>query len=453
MKSDIQSTRYDRILKALMIRHECNKQEALNKLKSLTIKIESGNAIRNSLPLQAALLTAVNTAKRAFAGGILIDIPEDIDIKLPLNQFETLNEAIDTIADSSIISDSAGAPESFKLLFGKPAQSYSELEVICNGWQGGVVAKTDNITLKGQKTSIPLGGIYAGALGVACAFYVTMQLNIKAADKSRGLSLWNYDTSSNWHTNTNRGPEVKTLPSDHWLMGLGHIGQAHAWTIPLLPYSHSKPTIYLMDFDTLEDANLGSGLVSFDEDVGNTKTSITSKWFSQNGFDTKIVDRPFTDNMQVHPEHPFNEPQIALSGFDNIIPRRALEEAGFDGVIDCGIGGELHSFDSIAIRIFPNQSINPKEAWSTNENSNTKREYDCGNFAEMVQFEMEDQAISTSFVGAITSSIAFSELIKAIHNEGSKYSITYKIRSNRIKPLTDTSISKNFNKHYQEVGS
>lgn len=452
MKSDIHSTRYDRILKALMIKHECSKKEALFKLKSLTIKIECREAIRYSLPLQAALLTAVNTAKRAFAGGLILDVPEEIDLKLPLKQFSTLNEAINTIAGPCIVPESKDTTESFKLLFGKSAHSYNELEVICNGWQGGVVTKTDDITLEGKNTSLPIGGIYAGALGVACAFYVTLQLNIKAADKSRGLSLWNYDKSQQWHSNSNSGPEIKVLPSALWLMGLGHIGQAHAWTLSLLPYSKCKPTIYLLDYDILEDVNLGSGLVSFQEQIGSTKTSVTADWLTVNKFNCRIVDRPFTKDMQINAEEPYNEPKIALTGFDDIIPRRALGNAGFDGIIDCGIGGELHSFDSIAIRIFPNQTATPEESWSKNENSDSKKEYDCGNFAELAEFEMEDQAISTSFVGVITSSIAFSELIKAIHNVGSKYSITYKIRSNRIKLLTDNSISENFINHYQEVG-
>jgi len=451
MNNQIDSTRYDRILKALMIEYGCSKKEALNRLKSLTIKVEAGPSIEESLPLQAALLTAVNTAKRAFAGGLIIDIPQGISLKLPLDGYLTMDEAIENIAKANIVNASEAGSPAFTLLFGKSSNSYSELEVVCNGWQGGVVAKNENISLESINSSLPLGGIYAGGLGVACAFNVAAHLDIKAADKSRGLSLWNFSSSDSWHLPENNGQKVKVLPPNLWLLGLGHIGQAHAWTISQLPYSNKKPKIYLMDFDSIEDSNLGSGLVSFDDHIGETKTSVVSYWLKSNQFETRIIDRPFTSNTRIEPKEPFNEPLLALSGFDNTVPRMALSEAGFDVVIDSGIGGELHSFDSIAIRIFPNQFRTPEETWTVNGNGIERHDYDCDDFGELMKYEMEDKAISTSFVGAITSSIAFAELIKALHGEASNYSITYKIRPNRVKYLTDESVSAPFRRHYIEV--
>lgn len=451
MNNQLNSTRFDRILKALMVKHGCTKKEALNKLKSLKLKIEVGPSIKGSLPLQAALLTAINTAKRAFGGGVIIDVPEKISSKLPLEGYSTLNEAIKTIAGPNIVKDQNDGSQSFTLLFGKRSTSYSELEIVCNGWQGGVVANNEDITLENVNSSLPLGGIYAGGLGVACAFNVAAQFDIKAADNSRGLSLWNLNLSDSWHLPSNNGKEVKVLPPSLWLLGLGHIGQAHAWTFSLLPYSNNKPTVYLMDYDSIEDPNLGSGLVSFGVNVGDTKTSVVSDWLSKNQFDTKIVDRPFTKHTQIAPQAPFNEPVIALSGFDSAIPRRVLNKAGFEAIIDSGIGGELHNFDSIAIRIFPNQYRRPDEIWDSNGQDMKNHSYNCDNLAELVEHNMDDKAISTSFVGAITSSLAFAELIKALHGEGSNYSITYKVRSNRIKNLEDESISEPFTKHYTEA--
>ena len=67
------------------------------------------------------------------------------------------------------------------------------------------------------------------------------------------------------------------------------------------------------------------------------------------GFRTSITERPFDSNTYRRD----NEPGVALVGIDHPGPRRLLEGAGFDLVVDAGLGATAQNYLSMAVHTFP----------------------------------------------------------------------------------------------------
>src|SRR5205823_9820509 len=109
---------------------------------------------------------------------------------------------------------------------------------------------------------------------------------------------------------------------------------------------------FLQDYDESEPANLSAGLLCEDINIGEMKTRIASQWLENRGFKTRIIERPFDEKTRCG----FDEPRIALCGFDNPESRGQLESAGYDLIVDAALGGDVNRFDRIVIRTFPDAS-------------------------------------------------------------------------------------------------
>src|SRR5688500_10478077 len=67
--------------------------EAMALFQSYRLCIQIGESVRNSATQQAAVLTAVNTARRCFLGGVVVVGPPDIPLLVPWEASRTLGEA------------------------------------------------------------------------------------------------------------------------------------------------------------------------------------------------------------------------------------------------------------------------------------------------------------------------------------------------------------------------
>src|SRR5438270_3297050 len=85
---------FNRLSLGVIEKDKCSPQEAIQKLQSLQLNLVCGEEIGSSMPLQAALLTAVNTAKRAFLGGVHVNLPADMQCLLPFPGNHSLQEVI-----------------------------------------------------------------------------------------------------------------------------------------------------------------------------------------------------------------------------------------------------------------------------------------------------------------------------------------------------------------------
>jgi hypothetical protein len=401
---------FDRLAKALMYRHGVPYHIAQDMLAGFRLGLVCGEEIRESAALQAAVLTAINSGKRAFRGGVEVELPIDVASQVPWPGALNFNQIVESLG--ARISNQADENVTGSLLFGDVPDRRGT-RVLCDGWRAAL-APPDYRPPSLSGPDFALGGVFAGGFGVARAFLAAAQISHRDVDAPIGISLWRPDLP--WFDPASAGPELESLPAKLWLLGLGHLGQAYAWTVGLLPFDcDSSPMVYLQDFDAVEDGNWSAGLLSEPRHVGRLKTRVAAQWLEERGCRTRLIERPFDLNLKRGPD----EPRLALCGFDNPQSRQMLEEAGFELIIDTSLGATLDHFDRIVLRTFPEASQKPREIWATAPAEMPfldaalfeQPEAECGILLE----ELAGKAISSSFVGACASALSIGEALRAQH--------------------------------------
>ena len=242
----LETDKFNRLSLGIMERYKCSPEEAINILTFLKLNIDCGNDIRTSLPLQASLLTAVNTGKRAFLGGVFICMPSNVISLIIWPGKKYLSDILVELGGKIV---SRLEETNFCLCFGLRGNIDSNrVEVVCNNWQSGLLANGEKCSFN-STGNIPTAGIFAGSLGVGLGFLKMTGINVSVADNSVGISLWRPDLD--WLDENSFGPEISILPRKFWMLGLGHLGQAYLWNIGLLPYKNfDECTIFSAEFLT-----------------------------------------------------------------------------------------------------------------------------------------------------------------------------------------------------------
>lgn len=270
-----------------------------------------------------------------------------------------------------------------------------------------------------------LAGAAVGALALSEVFLGTFGFAADAGARVVGLSLWRPDLP--WDAPGAAGVQDRIcyLPEEVWLLGLGHLGQAFAWTFGFLPFAQpAQVNVALQDYDRVVQANVDTGLVSTSGQKGLLKTRVVSAFLEGRQFPTRLIERRFDE--YTHPQ--LGEPRIVLAGMDGQGPRHLLDKAGFDLVIDCGIGGTVANFDAITINVLPNPRITAAELWSQADEerdarrageamrlASSRRVYEdvlerhgCGNVA------LAGRAVAVPFVGAVSATLVLAELLRRV---------------------------------------
>jgi hypothetical protein len=421
---------YCRLSRAIIERHRCTYAEALEILGRLRLNLICGEEIRVSASLQAALLTAINAGKRSFLGGVSVLLPAEVATLLPWLSKGPLNGLAAELG--ARLEAPARSQMAHTLYFGKAADPVEdELSVLCNGWRGGVAPAEQQVSVESAH-DFALGGVLAGAFGVAKGFLRLSGLSSRFVTEPQGVSLWRPDLD--WRSAEADGPKLELLPLNLWLLGLGHLGQAYLWNLGLLPYPRtSRAALLLQDFDRVVAANWNAGLLCDDGAPGQYKTRLCSRWLEGRGFETRIVERPFDELTKRGGEEPF----IALCGFDNVKSRSLLEGVGFDLVVECGLGGDTENFDDVLLHTFPDASQKASEIWCEGAGGDRAQRSDslakafgdlkdCGILLETLQ----GKAISCSFVGAYAGALVVGELLRGLHGGVRCELIKVHLRSN-----------------------
>jgi len=377
-------------------------EETEKRLKSLTLSIRCGSRLRTSYAHQACLITSVNCGKRSFQGGVFVEMDNECACILPGFEGRPLSEVIKF--HGGILQNHNG---STKVLFiGETDQSSSGLHLVFSTWAGGFVKAYDSAWDK--DVSFPLGAISAAALGVAASFLSAMSIEPLADWKPQGISFWNPDRLD-WQTPDPAEPTPKYFPKSLWLLGLGHLGQAYAWTIGLLPFKGGGGLFLLQDYDVVTIGNYEAGMLCERNLTNIKKARIVSTFLEKRGHKTSIVERRYTNTFASLSD----DPEIMISGLDNALSRRNFRVKDFKGILDFGLGGNLGTFDLIRFHNLPFAG-RPEELWPQSADQDlrmdalekiTKKLNDCG-FVK---------GIAVSFVGAFASCFAISELLRAYH--------------------------------------
>jgi hypothetical protein len=366
---------------------------------------------------QAILLTCVALAKRVFLGGVTVIGDLSATHKTPLPLGPTLQDAVLSLGAAAEPENGSGQ---LRILIGTaptPASGFA-VRPVASGWRGGIVPGSSLLAPRGT-SPIPTAAMLAAALAVNEAFlYVNGTVPV-AGRRSLGLSLWNLAAETDWLADDPSEPLLTYLPSSLWLIGLGHLGQAYLWGLGLLPYADPQSLkLILQDTDRVTTSTESTSILTDASMVGQKKTQVLVSWAESRGFQAEIHERLFGSWIK----RQNLEPSVALCGIDNALGRRALDQAGFDLVLEAGLGRGHRDFRTMRIHSFPG-SRSSEDIW-TRTNAVREDATQQPAYEDLLKKGAMDQcgitllagkAVGAPFVGATAAALVLSELLRILH--------------------------------------
>lgn len=418
-----------RISKFFVDDGEISAADALARREQHRIIIQCGVDVARSRTLQLAVLTAANIAGRCFPGAVRLSLDPGL-AEAPLlispRMETTFGAALADIVGAESLAKT-GDPDEARhiLLFGTATAARAAMRVTFDGWVAKV-GPADKVERLQEREFCALAGTLAGALAISEVFLSFAGLNIEAARRSIGLSLWRPDLPPDDPVAI--GMPVQFLPGELWVLGLGHLGNAYLWALAALPYADpTSAEIYLNDFDIVEPENFDTGMIFGFRDAGALKTRVCAEWLERRGFRTRLIERAFDSNFRCRTAQPQIEPRIALCGFDSNAARRDLATANFLRVMEGGLGGTKDNFDTISLHTLPN----PRPAgqlWPElgQEEQTRQQEYldrvarENPAYAELGEdvcgrAELAGKSIAVPFVGATAATLVLAEVLRLLH--------------------------------------
>jgi hypothetical protein len=411
----------NRIAKAAFDADEVDSiEEALELFRSYRFGVVVGPELARDPLLQAALLTIANSGPRACLGGVTVTGATDIVLDVAWARGQTVADAV-TALGCTVTADLERQP--VVIVGHGDADGEPVVHLRASGWVGGVTP--DPTVLLPEATPFRPAGSLAGALAVSELFQ-HLRGNPLAGRRTVGLSLWRPELD--WRAAEAQGPALTYLPADFWLLGLGHLGQANAWTVGLLPYPDpGEAMLMLQDRDAIVAANEATSMLLDADALGQLKTRLAARRLEALGFKTRLCERLFDAQQRLQA----GEPTTALAGFDNAPARRPLSDAGFDLIVDAGLGGGPQSYLDIVLHSFPavrrSSEIELGKARPASAESLIDR---SAGYQRLVDesgdrcgvLEIAGVSVATAFVGCAVASLSVAEVCRALAG-GPRYEV------------------------------
>ncbi|MBR1256417.1 hypothetical protein JQ634_22260 [Bradyrhizobium sp. AUGA SZCCT0240] len=392
-----------------------SREEAEAMLRGYSIAIEVDDVVAADRHHQAALLAAVALGRRVFLGGVVVAGKLDTPLTAPLPLGRTLAEAVLALG-GRIGEPLSGIPVIRIAGAAGPSPAGFCIRPVFAGWRSGIVpAAADGIEKAGPPMA--LAPMLAAALAVNEAFLYLSGEMPSAGKRSIGLSLWDL-TDKNWLDAPAADPELRYLPTQLWLIGLGHLGQAYLFGLGLLPYNNPADLhLLLQDDDSITPSTESTSILSDFTQVGTRKTRAMAKWAESRGFITTVTERLFDAHTKRQP----HEPAIALCGLDNAAGRRQLDLAGFDFVAEAGLGRGYADFRSMLIHTLPG-TVPASKLWEANDTARGPAEtaayrklLEDGSLDRCGVTLLAGKAVGAPFVGAVAATIVIAEVLRLLH--------------------------------------
>ena len=391
-------------------------EDAMSLLEQFGLTICVGGEIALSEAHQIALLTVVNAARRTLLGGIEIEGLPDCPSLTRLAPRRSLTEAVRELGGVPVSRRRDGWPVALIGDAGPNIAAAPCWRLTWEGWRGGVIPARQNRRLA-EGDAIALAPALAAASCAAEAFAYHAGDHPMAGRRASGLSLWR--PTRDWLVRDPTEAALAYLPSRLWLIGLGNLGQAFAWLLAALPYDDpSRIQFLLQDFDRIALSNDSTSLLSSVADVGRRKSRIVGDWLEGRGFEIFLSERRFGPSTR----RSADEPGAALCGVDNALARAALEEAGFELVVEAGLGAGPNAFRSLSMHTFP-AARSAAEIWSrdvalapeTHEGMPAYRALREAGMDPCGLAQLASRTVGVPFVGLIAACLAISELLRRLN--------------------------------------
>ena len=379
--------------------------------RKYVLQVAVGADVADSPTWQATLLTAVNVGVRAFPGGVRLVGSLSWNMTHGWGLGQSAEDVIHDYKGAQIVS--ALEPQHPTIIVGRQLQCKIMGSIVVlptwEGWSGGVV--TTDLERLPEDSEFALIGVFAGALAVSeCFGHVRGE--IKCGHRRVGLSLW--EPATQWCSEDACGPPLRYLPTNLWVLGAGHVGQACIWALGFLPYhSPAKVELWIQDYDRVVPANVATGLLIADQMVGMLKTRVAAKAVESLGMKSRLVERRFDDRTIVQS----TEPRWAIVGFDSAAARRSLQisKNQFEVIVDIGLGTST-DYRGFYIHLFPSAG-SPRERFAgriagryhtPSQWAIEASEDQCG------AVSLDNVSVGAAFVGAVAASVSIAELLKTL---------------------------------------
>jgi len=390
--------------------------EATYRQYRLVLKIRAEEACDPSH--QATLLTAVALGRRVFLGGVFVHLANDAPLKVPLPLPGFVRAAVQKLG-GHILDTLPPDDDVPTVTIGGKAQTRRvpfEMRTAVIGWGGGIVPIES--PEGGGTSTMPLAAMLAAALAVNEAFLYVRNECAAAGHRAVGLSLWNLCIEYDWLSPTSDEPRLSVLPSRLWFLGLGHLGQAYLWALGLLPYAEPAGVeLVLQDTDIITPSTESTSVLSDADHVGLKKTRAMASWAERRGFLASIQERRFGLGFTRQED----EPAIALCGLDNALGRRALDNSGFQLVVEAGLGRGYQDFRTLRLHTLP-ASRTAVQIWphipqpiQAAEPAAYRKLVADGVLDRCGMTLLADKAVGAPFVGAVAGSLVVAEVLRMLH--------------------------------------
>lgn len=389
-------------------------EEAMDTLRGFGLYIQVGRQVATSRDHQIALLTLVNTARRTLLGGVHVIGNLAAPLLVPLADADTLGEAVRLLGGEGV----EHRQREWPLALIGDVQEKASIPSWCvtwDHWRGGVIPARDGKRLP-ERASGGLAPAFAAAVCASEVFTLFAGAHPLVGRRTAGMSLWN--PRANWLIDDESEPAIAFLPSRLWVIGLGNLGQAYLWMLTCLPYrQYSDLELILQDYDRIASSNESTSVLTFSPLLGRMKTRAMAEWLDRRGFRTSLEERRFTESTHRDP----CEPGVALCGVDNSLARAALEGAGFDLVVETGLGAGTQAFRSVSMHTFPS-TLSAAHIWGRGQDTapsvlgmpayqalSDSGLDDCG------LTQLASRTVGVPFVGLSAAALAIAELLRRLH--------------------------------------
>jgi hypothetical protein len=394
-------------------------EEALSLLQGFGLSINIASREAATANGQIALLSLVNAARRTFLGGVeVVGVPA-ATLLVPLASALTLSEAVVELGGQVVDIANPAWPSAIIGDVSSNVTSMPSWRLSWSGWRGGVVpAREGPVPTEGD--AIALTPATAAAACIAEAFAYHAGDHPMAGRRESGLSLWT--PGRDWRVPDPTEPTLAYLPSRLWLIGMGNLGQAFAWLLACLPYrDRTEVRLVLQDFDDLAESNDSTSLLASMSVVGQKKARLVSGWLEARGFTTVIDEHRFGEWTRRGPD----DPGAAFCGVDNALARAALEKAGFELIVEAGLGGGPQGFRSFALHTFPSDR-KADAIWSNAGATSTAQVDNNPAYAALRDSGMDacglaqlsSRTVGVPFVGLTAAALAVAEFVRRLHGGG-----------------------------------
>ncbi|MCY4595436.1 MAG: hypothetical protein OXC19_11660 [Bryobacterales bacterium] len=390
--------------------------EAEALFRGYRLRVEIGPAETSDPVQQAALLTTVALGRRVFLGGVTVTGPLDTPLMLAIPLGHTLGDAVQALG--GVFGDVAVETPTIVIGGGvRERRAGFVVRTAVAGWRGGILPVHSELQAGGE-CSMPLSGMLAAGLAVNEAFLFVNGGMPAAGRRALGLSLWRPGRETDWLQPDESEPTLTYLPSRLWLIGLGHLGQAYLWALGLLPYQDpADVALVLQDIDAITESTESTSILTESAMIGQKKTRAMAAWAEQRGFATSLQERMFAADFTRQAE----EPAVALCGLDNGAGRRALDQVGFDFIVEAGLGRGHRDFRTMRLHVLPGRRT-AADIWK--QTSEEEKVEDRPAYARLMEEGVLDRcgmtllagkAVGAPFVGSIAATLALSEVLRLLH--------------------------------------